>query len=99
MNCSCDQNMKAFTFISLAALIVQISGCPDGWLSVGSSCYRASVEKMTWYEAQEDCWAHGGYLAELTSREEETAVNEVVNHDEHFWIGLNDVAQEGEKVY
>ena len=91
--------MKAFIFISLVALIVQISGCPDGWLSVGSSCYRASVEKMTWYEAQEDCWAHGGYLAELTSREEETAVNEVVNHDEHFWIGLNDVAQEGEKVY
>ena len=50
---------------------------------------------MTWYEAQEDCWAHGGYLAELLSREEELAVNEVFNHDEHFWIGLNDVAQEG----
>ena len=46
----------------------------------------------TWWQ---DCWAQGGYLAELTSREEELAVNEVISHEDHFWLGLNDVAQEG----
>ena len=46
----------------------------------------------TWWQ---DCWAQGGYLAELTSREEELAVSEVISHEDHFWLGLNDVAQEG----
>ena len=50
---------------------------------------------VTLYPWWQDCWAQGGYLAELTSREEELAVNEVISHEDHFWLGLNDVAQEG----
>ena len=85
--------------------------CPDGWFQVAGSCYRSSPDRLTWYQAQEvggtntvaglgntwwqDYWAQGGYLAELTSREEELAVNEVISHEDHFWLGLNDVAQEG----
>ena len=43
----------------------------------------------------QDCWAQGGYLAEVTSAEEEAALNEVINPDLQYWIGLNDEEQEG----
>ena len=83
--------------IFLFVLIVNISGCPDGWTHMGSSCYRTSLEKMSWYEAKEDCQAEGGYLAELTSPEEEANINEFINHNDHFWIGLTDEDTEGKQ--
>ena len=43
----------------------------------------------------QDCWAQGGYLAEVASAEEEAALNEVINPDLQYWIGLNDEEQEG----
>ena len=45
----------------------------------------------------QDCWAQGGYLAEVTSAEEEAALNEVINPDLQYWIGLNDEEQEGRR--
>ena len=85
--------------IVLFALIVIISGCPDGWTHMGSSCYRTLVEKTSWYEAKEGCYAQGGYLAELTSPEEEADIKEFVNHNDHFWIGLTDEDTEGMQNY
>lgn len=85
--------------IFLFVLIVNISGCPDGWTHMGSSCYRTSLEKMSWYEAKEDCQAQGGYLAELTSPEEEANINEFINHNDHFWIGLTDEDTEGTFIW
>ena len=34
-------------------------------------------------------------MAEVTSAEEEAALNEVINPDLQYWIGLNDEEQEG----
>ena len=45
----------------------------------------------------QDCWAQGGYLAEVTSAEEEAALSEVINPDLQYWIGLNDEEQEGRR--
>merc|ERR1719333_1407566 len=80
---------------SCCCVIVSGDGCPEGWAQTGASCYRASPAKQNWYQAQEDCWAQGGYLAEVTSAEEEAALNEVINPDLQYWIGLNDEEQEG----
>ena len=42
------------------------------------------------------CWMMGGYLAELATQQEEYAVQQYLPAGNHYWIGLNDQAQEGE---
>ena len=44
------------------------------------------------------CWMMGGYLAELATQQEEYAVQQYLPAGNHYWIGLNDQAQEGEKL-
>ena len=41
------------------------------------------------------CWMMGGYLAELATQQEEYAVQQYLPAGNHYWIGLNDQAQEG----
>ena len=64
-------------------------------MEFGNSCYLMSQDKMTWYQAQEICWGHGGYLAEIKSKEEEDALDKYLIHDLNFWLGLEDLATEG----
>ena len=40
----------------------------------------------------------GGYLAELATQQEEYAVQQYLPAGNHYWIGLNDQAQEGEEL-
>jgi len=58
-----------------------------------------SVEKRNWQDAQKFCWSNGGYLAEITSREEEDHIETFLLHQLHFWIGLNDIDEEGSFVW
>ena len=44
------------------------------------------------------CWMMGGYLAELATQQEEYAVQQYLPAGNHYWIGLNDQAQEGEQL-
>ena len=66
---------------------------------VKSRCWFCNLiyDQSTHSVSPQDCWAQGGYLAEVTSAEEEAALNEVINPDLQYWIGLNDEEQEGRR--
>ena len=91
--------MISIVFFSFAFLLPQIKAeCPNdgaGWTLLENTCYLMSQDKMTWYEAKEFCWGHGGYLAEIKSKWEEDALDQYLLHDLNFWIGLTDQATEG----
>ena len=41
------------------------------------------------------CWSRGGYLAEVTSAEEQSALEAVLIHGKEYWLGLTDVEEQG----
>jgi len=73
------------------------ASCPDGdgWIQSDGHCYLISPTGMTWYEAQEYCWGKGGYLAEIKAKDQQNAINQILHSEAHYWIGLNDLAEEG----
>merc|ERR1712154_404192 len=71
--------------------------CPLGWLDLDGSCYLIGPSTHKWFEAQVYCWDQGGYLAEVTSEEEFSLLEKYFLQDGvYYWIGLSDVASEGE---
>merc|ERR1712079_889696 len=67
--------------------------CPGGHNR--PPCFFISPDPMDWYKAQEYCWGHGGFLAELKSEEVDLAIDHHLSSDEYYWIGATDVAMEG----
>merc|ERR1719209_2636565 len=57
---------------------------------------------MSWFEADEHCVEEGGKLVEIDSEEENTALVEEINkrgyadRNMHFWIGLNELENDGD---
>merc|ERR1719495_748682 len=86
-------------FFSLILSNVEAATCPDGWVHAGDECYRISREASTWYQAQEECWGQNGYLAEIKSEEQQKSLEGILPFDINFWIGLNDIANEGVFVW
>ena len=41
------------------------------------------------------CWSLGGALAQFKDKAEESHVASFLNTDGEFWIGLNDLSEEG----
>jgi len=94
----------SYKFCILLSLLClhQAESCPDeaGWIAVGnSSCYLASLDNFGWEYAQQFCWDQGGYLAEITSAEEESALDEILGHITTYWIGLSDRETEGSYIW
>merc|ERR1712241_348788 len=83
----------------LVSLLSPLLSCPTGgdrvWGELGDSCYSTSHQAMDWGTAQEYCWYQGGYLAEITSAEEETLLNTFLMDGIVYWLGLTDLAHEG----
>lgn len=61
--------------------------------------YYALTEPMSWTEAE--AWAQewGGHLVTLRSWEEELWIKDTFGRDEYFYIGFNDIEQEGDWVW
>ena len=87
-----------FAMFRLSILYCLISfslNCDPGWFQAGENCYLISLERKTWFLAQEYCWSHGGYLAEFLTKEVEDSLDQFLIHDIAFWIGLTDMTTEG----
>ena len=41
------------------------------------------------------CESNNGYLAELNTEDKDTRINKYLDHNLYYWIGLNDISQEG----
>ena len=61
--------------------------------------YYILTEPMPWMEAE--AWAQewGGHLVTLRNWEEELWIKDTFGRDEYFWIGFNDIEEEGSWVW
>ncbi|MBP7583083.1 MAG: hypothetical protein KBA61_03550 [Spirochaetes bacterium] len=71
--------------------------CTGKSFSIGGHRYCAHGEYATWHEARQRCADAGGYLAVISSEEENEAIWELLGSKwEHsLWIGFSDSAVEG----
>merc|ERR1711973_631574 len=99
-----EMHLIPVVFLLLGATsLTESSGCPSsgGWIPLGDHCYLLSPTNMNWFQAQQFCEEKGGYLAEILSESEQTNLKALLNirQDQNYWIGLSDVASEGNFVW
>jgi C-type mannose receptor len=51
---------------------------------------------MNWHEAQAACQQWSGDLLSLENREQQNLWTELTSSGNNYWIGLNDLAEEGQ---
>jgi hypothetical protein len=61
--------------------------------------YYRLTQATSWTEAEAQAIAWGGHLATLDNPEEEAWVEQTFGETEHFWIGFNDIGEEGVWVW
>merc|ERR1712215_98382 len=74
--------------------------CTEGWQLHGDTCYLLSEHILNWFEAKEFCEQNDGHMAEFDNAEEIRQLYPLFTpYEFDFWVGLNDVAEEGTWVY
>merc|ERR1712062_744866 len=82
-------------------------GCPEGWSSVGDSCYFLSRERVGKFSAaQEFCSNMGARLVEINSAEENDAIVGLAeaarsgnNDGLDYWLGGFELAEESDHLW
>ena len=69
-----------------------IQGCD---VTINGYCYAFVDQRIDWHQAEDCCVAWGGHLASIHSAETNSALNDIRITDRNTWIGLNDIASEG----
>ncbi|XP_039608042.1 CD209 antigen-like protein C isoform X1 [Polypterus senegalus] len=74
--------------------------CSQNWTLFNSKCYFFSSKKLNWIEGLDGCRQYGAHLVIIESEEEQTfLLNEASKKGSGYWIGLNDMATEGQFVW
>ena len=82
-----------------AGLVTVYFSDPCGsWKFYGTSCYHFSGSPVTWYTANESCQSENAFLVTIHDFEENEFVRNI-SAENDFWIGLNDISQEGHFVW
>ena len=70
-----SKEVKMKCVLAFLSVVVPLSlgqSCPDGWVHSLSSCYQVSAtDNLNFYGAQQYCAELGGFLAEITSEDEQ----------------------------
>ncbi len=71
--------------------------CPEDWIEIiDGKCILLMNNEGSYGEAVEACEEIGAMLLETTSNEEEDALTTMFNDPPiDFWVGINDLANEG----
>jgi len=73
------------------------------WIQIhipsGNYSYLLSPTDLTWNQAKEFCEEKGGYLAEIKSQSEQSNIETILESPNSYWIGMTDLATEGEFVW
>lgn len=68
-------------------------------LNPGNGHHYRLTDPMPWMDAEAQAVLWGGHLVTLNSEEEESWIKETFGADQHFWIGFNDIEEEGNWVW
>ncbi|XP_072046563.1 uncharacterized protein [Amphiura filiformis] len=86
-------------------IFIDPGNCPCGWREFGDSCYYiAHTSRLTYADAQDYCENKDGNLVSIISQAEQDFLagcteNDPDTSDFGFWLGLNDIANEGTFVF
>ncbi|XP_031414909.1 CD209 antigen-like protein E isoform X2 [Clupea harengus] len=69
--------------------------CPEGWIHHRGKCYLFPSSKKNWEQSRDHCITLGGHLAIVNDKQEQDFLVAKSNQVSH-WIGLNDLAVEGQ---
>ncbi|MBQ9521031.1 MAG: hypothetical protein IJR72_00495 [Oscillospiraceae bacterium] len=71
---------------------------PDGTVYFNGHAYKVYDKSMTWTEAKAFCESLGGYLAVITSQEEQDHIASIISGETKFqyWLGATDELVEGQ---
>ncbi|XP_072049468.1 uncharacterized protein [Amphiura filiformis] len=73
---------------------VQTRYCPSSWSYFSNYCYYFSSSRKIYSDAKSDCITKSGSLTSILNQAENTFLQGYVVSD-HFWIGLDDITDEG----
>lgn len=76
----------------------EVKSRPEGAEEFNGHYYKVVNESLYWSEAREKCEEEGGYLATITSQEEQNFVAdliEVKGEKKNYWLGGTDNEEEG----
>jgi hypothetical protein len=86
-----------------AAISVANTGTPnieEAWIkNPANGHYYMLTEAMSWMDAEAWAQERGGHLVTLRNWEEELWIKDTFGRDEYFWIGFNDIEEEGDWVW
>ena len=97
--------MKLITVILTTLLIVATSRaqtCTTIYacdVIINDNCYAYVGDSVSWNQAEACCVAWGGHLASIHSAGVNSVLNDIRIRDRITWIGLNDIASEGNFVW
>lgn len=78
---------------------VNIEDSTSDTYNYNSHRYQVVNRPMSWSEARNYCEQLGGYLATITSSEEQVFIKEIIelnNHSDIYWLGATDEKKEGQ---
>ncbi|KAK5871289.1 hypothetical protein PBY51_004178 [Eleginops maclovinus] len=81
--------------VGLTKLVPVRGACKEGWVSYERSCYKLSINSLTWSKAEDQCRAQGGHLVVLNNAEELDYISRIVEIKYNYWIGLVERGNEG----
>ncbi|XP_067038773.1 uncharacterized protein [Acropora muricata] len=80
----------------------RVDDCTKGWkkltLNSVQGCYKLFKEKKAWEHALVSCMDEKASLASILSDDEQTMISQVYSKS-NFWIGYNDIDNEGDWVW
>ncbi len=83
----------------LAPRTAQITIADDDTLTYNGNQYVLTNGAKTWEQAQAEAESLGGNLVTINAAAEETWLKQNFGDTEGFWIGINDIATEGQFVW
>ena len=63
--------------------------CPTGWIGFNNDCYLFDKNGpgVTWFQAQKDCIAVGGNLADILDQKTQDFVKQTGDSNTFWWLG------------
>ena len=97
--CEFDRRFSEFAPSALASDCVP---CPmDGLLIEDGRCYAAFGDDLPWDQAEQACrnFSEGFQLVKIDDAAENRLLADATDRDDSFWIGGNDITEEGRWVW
>jgi len=97
--------MKSFCFVVTLVFLSATYSCEGKcelpWVQPeeNSPCYFVSTTSVNFYQADKFCKQIGGHLAEPRTQEETQYLETILSEGRNYWIGLTDLANEGEFLW